>query len=420
MPLAAFLIILASLSLSAFFSGIEIAFISANKLRLAINIKEGGLIWRIIQRYQNNPASFISTTLVGNNIALVIYGIKMGELMDPLFAKLLPNQSNLTLLATTLISTLIVLVTAEYLPKVLFRINPIAMLKALILPFRFFHMLFWPFISLILFISNSFLRLITGKNQQHIKQVFTHLDLNQIIGESTQVALDEYKSLDTEMFKNALDYHQLKVRDCMKPRTEIVALDEEEGVDGLYKIFIESRHSKIPIYRENIDNIIGYAHQGSMFVRPENIHSALIPVVITNESMPVSELMKTLNQANKSLALVVDEFGGTAGIVTIEDIMEEIFGEIEDEYDSEKLKETQIKPGHYILSARLEVEYINKNYPLQIPEGDYETLGGFISYYANKIPTTNELVYIQNLEIKILGVENARIIEVEIKDLNEQ
>ena len=418
MDAASALLILLSLTLSAFFSGIEIAFISANRLRLALDSQKGGMVSKIIQSYQQKPSKFISATLVGNNIALVIYGIQTGIVFESVMVGNIDSHI-LRLIISTVVSTMIVLITAEFLPKALFRINPIGMLKAFIIPFHFFQILFWPISIIIRIISQLFIQLITGEKSSKELPVFTKMDLNAIIGDTTEVEIDDDKSLDTEIFKNALDFNSLKVRDCMRPRTEIVALDEDEGVEGLYKVFIDSNHSKIPIYRDSIDNIVGYVHQGAMFSRPDSISKVLIPIVITNESRLVSEVLKELTRQNKSMAVVVDEFGGTAGIVTIEDIMEEILGEIDDEYDREELKETLVKPGHYILSGRHEIEHLNKELELGIPEGDYETLGGFIISQTDSIPNVGDVMVIENFEFKIISVENARIDEVELKMLSE-
>jgi len=409
--------ILLSLILSAFFSGIEIAFISANKLRLAIDTHKESLTWNLITAYQKNPSRFISAALVGNNIALVIYGIEMGKVLNDLLAQAALSPF-IILTLNTFLSTLLVLVTAEFLPKALFRINPILMLTSLIGVFRFFEVLLWPFIAMTRFISQFALRAITGVREATETPIFTRNDLSMIIGENTEITLDEEKSLDTEIFKNALEFKNQKVRECMRPRTEIIALDEDEGVEGLYQLFMDSRHSKIPIFRDTIDNIIGYVHQGAMFSQPASIAQILIPIVITNESRPVADVLKELTRQNKSMAVVVDEFGGTAGIITIEDIMEEILGEIEDEYDGEELRETIVKNGHYILSGRHEIDYLNKELKLELSKGDYETLGGYIIYHTDNIPKKGDTLFSDGIELKILSVENGRIGDVELKKMS--
>jgi putative hemolysin len=409
--------ILIALAFSAFFSGIEIAYISANKLRIALNSKQGGFVWKLIENYYAETGKFISTTLVGNNIALVLYGIVMGGMLETVLNPSIQSEV-LRLILVTSISTVIVLVISEFLPKALFRLNPVGFLKVLIIPFHFCYYLLWPMVMLTRSVSRRFLKIISGGQVDDERPVFTKMDLDFIISETQQVELDEEKQMDTEIFKNALDFSNLKVRDCMKPRTEIVAMDESEGVEGLYQNFIQSRHSKIPIYREQIDNIIGYVHQGAMFTRPDSVESVLIPIVITNESRPINEVLNELIKSRKSLAVVVDEFGGTAGIITIEDILEEIFGEIEDEYDIEELKETQIKEGKFIFSGRLEIDYLNEKYDFDIPEGEYETLGGYIIANFDKIPNENEVVLTDKFEIKIIAMENARVKEVELKVLD--
>jgi putative hemolysin len=408
--------ILIALAFSAFFSGIEIAFISANKLRIALNSKQGGFVWKLLENYYAETGKFISTTLVGNNIALVLYGIVMGGVLESLLSTSVQSDV-LRLILVTSISTFVVLIISEFLPKALFRLNPVGFLKVLIIPFHICYIMLWPMVMLTRYISRGFLKLISGGEVDDERPVFTKMDLDFIISETQQVELDEEKQMDTEIFKNALDFSNLKVRDCMKPRTEIVAMDESEGVEGLYQIFIQSRHSKIPIFRDQIDNIIGYVHQGAMFTRPDSVESVLIPIVITNESRPINEVLNELIKSRKSLAVVVDEFGGTAGIITIEDILEEIFGEIEDEYDIEELKETQIKEGKFIFSGRLEIDYLNEKYKLDIPEGEYETLGGYIIANYDKIPNENEIVLTDKFEIKIIAMENARVKEVELKVL---
>lgn len=408
-----FWIVVISLSFSAFFSGIEIAFISANKLRLAINSKKSGWFGRIMEFYQHNPARFITTTLVGNNIALVVFGIFMSEALNRSFLKHIHTPWIEGFLAT-LLSTLVVLILAEYLPKLLFRLRPILTLKSLIFPFHVFYFLFWPLIQLALFLSNSILKFFTNTATLKPQNVFGQLDLTQIVENNPKIKLDDDKSIDSDMFKNALDFRNSKVRDCMTPRTHIVAFDIQDGAELLYKTFTESRHSKIPVYEDNIDNLIGYVHQVSMFLKPKDIRQVLFPLVVTNESMSAAEVLRILIKANRSMAVVVDEFGGTAGLITIEDIMEEIFGEIEDEYDKEDLKEVVLSENHFVFSARHEIDYLNKNYGLDIPPGDYDTLGGFVIFMTQNIPTQNEMIQTPLLSIKVLKVDNGRVEELEV------
>lgn len=412
------IIILLTLLFSAFFSGIEIAFLSVNKLRVELHNKQGILNARILSWYIKDPTRFISTTLIGNNIALVIYGIKSGELLDTLLKDYVIPDDFWRFVVITIVSTLVVLITAEFLPKALFRINPDFILNALILPFHICYFILWPVVAMILFISKAIIKLLTGENYQSSQPVFNRLDLDHFISQTGQIELNDDTNLSTEMFKNALDFGSLRVRDCMVPRTELVAIEEKESVDELLALFKDSRHSKILIYRENIDNIIGYVHQVDMFKKPGSIQKATIPILITNESRLLHEQLREMTQKHKSIAVVVDEFGGTAGIITIEDIIEEIFGEIDDEYDTEDLREIAVNEGHYIFSGRHSVEYLNEKYNLNIPLGEYETLGGYIIGMSENIPSEKEIITIGPFEFIIKQVKHARIEEVELRIIN--
>ena len=406
--------IITSLVFSAFFSGIEIAFVTSNKLRIELQNKQGLLGGKILSQYVKDPSKFISTTLVGNNIALVIYGIFSGEMLDNTLITLIPD-TYWRFIIVTIISTLIVLITAEFLPKSLFRLNPDNILNALIIPFHLCYFVLWPIVALITFISKGIIKILTGETMASSKPVFNRLDLDNLISQTGQIELNEDSNLSTEMFKNALDFGNLKVRDCMIPRTELVAVDINENIKDLFQVFIESRHSKVLIFKENIDNIIGYVHQISLLKNPKTISEATMPILITNKSRSLQDQLKEMTLKRKSIAVVVDEFGGTAGIITIEDIIEEIFGEIDDEYDTEELKETVINDKHYIFSGRHTIEYLNENYNLSIPEGEYETLGGYIISISESIPDEKEVIVIDNFEITIKQMKAARIEEVELK-----
>jgi CBS domain containing-hemolysin-like protein len=406
--------IITSLVFSAFFSGIEIAFVTSNKLRIELQNKQGLLGGKILSQYVKDPSKFISTTLVGNNIALVIYGIFSGEMLDNTLLPLIPD-TYWRFIIVTIITTLIVLITAEFLPKSLFRLNPDNILNALIIPFHLCYFILWPIVAIITFISKGIIKILTGENMASSKPVFNRLDLDNLISQTGQIELNEDSNLSTEMFKNALDFGNLKVRDCMIPRTELVAVDINENIKDLFQVFIESRHSKVLIFKENIDNIIGYVHQISLLKNPKTISEATMPILITNKSRSLQDQLKEMTLKRKSIAVVVDEFGGTAGIITIEDIIEEIFGEIDDEYDTEELKETIINDKHYIFSGRHTIEYLNENYNLSIPEGEYETLGGYIISISESIPDEKEVIVIDNFEITIKQMKAARIEEVELK-----
>ncbi len=412
------IVILLTLLFSAFFSGIEIAFISANKLRIELQNKQGVWSAKILSWYLKDPSRFISTTLIGNNISLVIYGIYSEVILNDMLHTIIVVEV-WRFIIITIISTLIVLVTAEFLPKALFRINPDFVLNTLILPFHISYFLLWPVVALILAMSKGIIKLLTGENYQSTQPVFNRLDLDHFISQTGQIELNEDTNLSTAMFKNALDFGSLRVRDCMVPRTELVAIEENESVEDLLALFKESRHSKILVYRDNIDNIIGYVHQVDMFKKPDVIKNAIISILITNESRLLQEQLREMTQKHKSIAVVVDEFGGTAGIIAIEDIIEEIFGEIDDEYDTEELREIKINDHHFIFSGRHHVDYLNREYQLKIPEGEYETLGGYIIGICESIPAENEVIILEQFEITIKQVKHARIEEVELKVFNQ-
>jgi|JI7StandDraft_1071085.scaffolds.fasta_scaffold17355_2 putative hemolysin len=411
-------IILLAMLLSAFFSGIEIAFITASKLRIELKSKQGSYTAKILSQFVKEPSKFISTTLIGNNIALVIYSLYMDGAVSPVMREYLPYEQDnefLVLFCTTIVSTAIVLLFAEFIPKALFRINPDVVLFMLTLPFMIFYYLLWPIVHFIVYLSKFIFVKIFRLEFSESTPVFSKIDLDNYINESAKLDLDEDADIDTEMFKNALDFANVKVRECMVPRTELVAIEVTDSIENLYAKFLESGHSKILIYHDSIDNIIGYVHQVEVFKKPKNIRSIMISPIIATETMQANELLKLFSNNKKSLALVVDEFGGTAGIVTNEDIMEEIFGEIEDEYDVEQLTEQKISDTEYVFSARLEIDYLNREYDLNIPEGEYSTLGGFIIEHHESLPLKDEKIQIGKYEFTIISVYHTRINEVRMK-----
>ncbi|MCU0421172.1 MAG: hemolysin family protein [Bacteroidia bacterium] len=406
--------------MSAFFSGIEIAFISANKLLIELKSKQGSYAAKMLSPFVNNPSRFISTTLVGNNIGLVIYGVYMGAFLNPYISTYIPatqQSTGLLLFTQTLLSTIVVLVTGEFLPKVLFRINPDVILRVLAFPFLVSYYLFWPLVHFITWLSKQILNGIFKVQLNETTPVFSKVDLDQYITDSVE-DLDEDADVDTEIFKNALDFSNVKLRDCMTPRTELISLDIEGTTDELYQKFIETGLSKILIHQGAVDHIIGYVHQKDMFKNPYSIREVLLPIEIAPEAMSANDLLDTFTRTRKSIALVVDELGVTAGIVTIEDIMEEIFGEIEDEHDVEQLAEVQISDKEYIFNARLEIDYLNDKYNLSIPEGEYNTLGGYIFAEHENIPIKGEIIVIQSFEFTIISVANNRINELKLKILD--
>ncbi len=398
------IVILVSLAMAAFFSGLEIAFVSANKLRIELKSKQGSSWAALVSDYYKSPSRFISTILVAYNIILVIYGIFIGKLLNDLF-----DYSRVAnLLISTVISTIIVLFTADFLPKALFRINPNFILSIFIYPFQLFYYLLWPIVQFVIWLSKKVLRILTSQVFVETAPAFTKVDLGHFISETLQ---DNRKSeVDAEILKNALDFSTVRVRDCIVPRTDLVAIEVNETMDDLTALFLESHHSKILVYRDSIDNIIGYVHQIEMFKKPKSIKSILMPILITNESRTAQQMLNEFVKKRKSIALVVDEFGGTAGIITVEDIMEEILGEIDDEHDdSNHITEKQIAENEFELSASLEVDYLNEKYAFNIPEGEYETLAGYIIAEHGSIPSEGEDLNIQRFKVKILKFDEARI-----------
>lgn len=412
-------IIIISLAISAFFSGIEIAFISANKLLIELKNKQGEYTAGLLSPFVSNPSKFISTTLVGTNIGLVLYGMNMADFLDPKLSMLIPTLTQnrfLLLFISSLLSTLVVLVVGEFIPKVLFRLNPDFLLRLFIVPFLLFYYLFWPIVHFITWLAKLILNKIVKVQFNESTPVFSKIDLDNYITENME-DLEEDADVDTEIFKNALDFSNIKIRSCMTPRTELVSMNIQDSVNELYQKFLETGLSKILIHQGNVDHIIGYVHQKEMFKNPQSIRSVLIPIEIVPETMAANEVLNKFTRSSKSVALVVDELGITAGIVTIEDIMEEIFGEIEDEHDVEQLAETKIGEKEFIFSGRLDIDYLNDKYDLNIPEGDYQTLAGYILARHGNFPLRGESFMIDWFEITVLAVEKTRINEVRIRML---
>ncbi len=416
MDSTSFLIILLSLLFSAFFSGIEIAYYSANKLRLELKSNQKGLSSRILGFFNQYPSYFMTNTLVGNNIALVIYGIYMQYVLLQFIETSIPFLENdfARFIAITVISTIIVLIFAEFLPKAIFRANPDRILSFLSIPFGLFYYLFYPLNLFVVWLSKLLLhKFLKTESNEDDKPVFNHYDLFHFVSESDEQE-ETLMDLDTEIFKNAIQFPEVKVRECMIPRTEVKTLEISQNIEELINLFKETGHSKIPVYRDNIDNVVGYAHIIDLYRNPESIESILMPIIIATESMAASELLKQLIQKQRSMAVVVDEFGGTSGIITIEDIIEEIFGEIKDEHDTEEFTEKQLNDHEFLFSARLEIDYLNQQYNLNLPEGDYETLGGLILAINESIPETNETITYEPFKFTISKVSKARIEEVRL------
>lgn len=411
------LIILISLLFSAFFSGTEIAYLQSNRLKIEIDRKQGTLSARILSFFTRNESKFITMLLLGNNIALVVYGIFMGDLIiDKLFPQHIGNQDlpGLILLTQTVISTLIILVTAEFLPKTIFRINPNRTLSFLAIPLAIVYGVLYILTLFITFISNIILSLFGSKNE--IGEVnFGAIDLDDYLRKSTKIQTDKEQDYEVQIFHNALNFNKVKARDCLIPRTEIKAVNVEQSIDELKNEFVESGYSKIMVFRDTIDNIIGYVHSFEMFKNPNNITEILRPVGIVAESMPVNKLLSQFIKQKQGITVVVDEYGGTSGIITMEDVVEEIFGEIEDEHDNEDLVEEQHEESVYIFSGRQEIEYINNEYNLELPEAEeYETLSGLIVTVHENIPSEGDVIEIGEFNFEILECTNSKIEKVKI------
>lgn len=409
------LIIFLSLVFSAFFSGMEIAFVSANKLKIELDAKQGSYPAKLIRNYLAKPKLFISTMLVGNNLALVIYGIETGELLSQLLygtdAWEQATRPYVALSVQTIISTVVIVVTAEFLPKSIFRINPNGWLKGLVFPLSaIFLVLFIP-ASIVNLISKGFLKLFLGADMSSEQQNFGSVDLDHYLQEITsRMTPDQDLEHEIQILQNALDFSHLKARDCLIPRNEIIAMSIDDDIESLRRKFIETGLSKMVIYRDNIDNIIGYVHIRDAFKKPENLKKILMPAFIVPEPMAANEVLESFIKKKRNLAVVVDEFGGTSGILTIEDVVEEIFGEIEDEHDKEELVEKQLSETEFQFSARLEIDYLNEEYDLNLPESDdYDTLGGLIIHHLEDIPSLNEIVIIGPYQFKMKKVAETRI-----------
>lgn len=424
------LIIVCCLILSAFFSGMEIAYISSNKIFIEIEKRQSGVLATVLKKLTKKPSKFIATMLVGNNIALVVYGFYMGELIMTVLSGLLPSQSgfitalvtDFSLLTQTIISTLVILFTAEFLPKVFFQIYANSFLKIFAIPAYLFYFLFSFISSFVIWISDVILKRFFKTEGDEVQLAFSKLELGNFISEQLETAeSDEEMDSEIQIFQNALEFSDIKSREVMVPRTEIVAVDQNVEPKDLVKIFTETGLSKILVYNETIDDIIGYIHSFELFKKPKTLKSILLPVVYAPETMWVKDVLNILIKKRKSIAVVIDEYGGTSGMITLEDIVEELFGEIEDEHDSVILIEEKLGEEHYKFSARLEVDYLNETYKFEIPEGEnYETLGGFITNHTEEIPQIDEEVKINNYHFKILDATNTKIelVELQLKDKN--
>ncbi|MDR9399011.1 hemolysin family protein [Salibacter sp.] len=408
--------IIISVLSSAFFSGMEIAFVSANKLQIELAKKQGNLTARAYSSFMKSPSRFITTMLLGNNIALVVFGIAMGDLLEPVFYSFVSN-SIIVLLLQTIFSTLVILITAEFLPKAIFQINPNKALAIFAPPVFLVYYIFFPVVTFVNMLSNFVLKYIMRVDPKDAPIRFGMIDLDHLVKEATS-SIEDNDEIENEIqiFQNALDFSNLKARECMIPRTEIVAHEIGESVEDLTETFIDTGLSKVLIYRDSIDNIIGYVHSSELFKRPPEIKNILLPISVLPETMPANEVLELLIQQKRSVAVVVDEFGGTSGLLTMEDVVEEIFGDIEDEHDQEELVEIDLGQNRYRFAARLEVDYLNEQYKLDLPEDeDYETLAGYIIHLHESIPDEGEVIKDDNFEFKVLQNSGKKIELVEVK-----
>jgi CBS domain containing-hemolysin-like protein len=410
-----YLIILVSLVFSAFFSGMELAYLSSNRLKIELDKAKGTINSKIISVFYSNESNMITLLLLGNNISLVLFGLASSEILNPILSPVIENQV-LMVVTQTVLSTLLVLFVAEFLPKALVQINPNKFLNlGSGILFIIYVLLYLPS-QFILFISNSLLRL-SGTKIKKSDKIFNKVDLEHFIQEiNTKIPSEANIGNEIQILQNALDFSKVKARDCMIPRTEIVSVDVEETIEELSKIFISSGLSKIVVYRDSIDNIIGYVHSFEMFKKPKSIKQILMPISFVPEAIPGSELLEQFAKQSGNISVVVDEYGGTAGLITIEDIIEEIFGEIEDEHDKDDWIEEKISDSEYLFSGRVEIAYLNKSFEMDIPESEeYETLGGLIIHKLENIPNEGSVIEIKNKTFLVEKVSDRKIELVRIK-----
>ncbi len=413
-----YLFILSSLILSAFFSGVEIAYVSSNKLYFELKGKQNKWNAKIIAFFNNKPSHFIGTMLVGNTLALVLYGIFMEETLYNFLAHSLPLEINEVFLRfiASLLATILLLITSEYTPKSLFLINPDLILEILAIPIAILYYILYPLVWLTVGLSKWFITKVLRLNYSEEKPAYGLTDLNHYFQSLNNKPNDEEISeVDAKIFHNALEFKEVRVRDCMIPRTEITAIEIEDGIEKLKQTFIESGHSKVLVYKDSLEEVIGYCHTMALFKKPKDIESILTSIIIVPEAMMANDLMLKLSKERKSLALVVDEFGSTSGLVSMEDVMEKIFGEIQDEFDdSEDWVEIREDENTFILSGRQEIEYLNQKYEINLPEGDYDTISGMLFANYEDFPEENQVIEIDQFSFKILEVKDAKIERVQL------
>jgi CBS domain containing-hemolysin-like protein len=412
------IVIILSLLSSAFFAGLEIAFLTSNKLRIELESNQGFIPARILSKFVKEPSKFIATTLVGNNIALVVYGIYMAEVLEPIIELYIHNHF-LVLAFQVLISTIIVITTAEFLPKALFRSNPNGILNFLVIPFIIIYYILFPVVYITIELSESLLSKIFKVNLNHNNVVFSRVDLDTYVRQFTSdKSPTEHYDHEIQIFQNALDFSTVRVRECMIPRTEIISIELSESIQDLRAMFVDTRLSKILVYSGENDNIIGYVHSNEMFRNPSSIKSILRPIAILPETLPAKDALAQLKHQRKSIAIVVDEFGAVSGLLTVEDLMEEIFGDINDEHDVDENIEKQLSEVEYLFSGRLEIDYLNQKYNFKLPiDEGYETLAGLVLHAFESVPTVSEETTVDGYLFKVTAVHANRISEVQLKIL---
>ncbi|MBI1780477.1 MAG: HlyC/CorC family transporter [Sphingobacteriales bacterium] len=424
MDLYTIIAIVVSILLIGFFAGIEIAFVSANKLSIELKKKQGLYSGRVISAFMEKPAKFIGTTLIGLNIFLVVYGLLVSNLFAPAWdwiAQRIPGSWHssvnvIKFVFETVLSSFLILIFGEFIPKAIFRAKNVTLLSALSPLIQLFYSLLNPIASFFVVISQWILKYLFNIRMSENKEVFSRVDLENFIQQSKQNEQSS-EEFDTEMFENALSLPKVKVRSCLIPRKEVEAIERNSSIEDVRKKFVETKLSKLVVYEDNIDTILGYIHQLDLFKNPSQIKEILLPIPAVPESMGVTDLIGKFTKERKSIAWVVDEFGGTSGIVTMEDLLEEIFGEIHDEYDTEEFVEKQISEDEYIFSGRLEVDYLNEKYGFEFKDDESETLSGYIIAHHETIPQQKERIIIDNYEFDILNVTDTRIESVKLKKL---
>jgi CBS domain containing-hemolysin-like protein len=412
------IVIILSLLSSAFFAGLEIAFLTSNKLRIELESNQGFIPARILSKFVKEPSKFIATTLVGNNIALVVYGIYMAEILEPIIEIYIHNHF-FVLALQVLVSTIIVITTAEFLPKALFRSNPNGILNFLAIPFIIIYYILFPVVYITIELSESLLAKVFKVNLSHNNVVFSRVDLDTYVRQFTSdKSPTEHYDHEIQIFQNALDFSAVRVRECMIPRTEIISIEVSENISTLRAMFVETRLSKILVYSTETDNIIGYVHSNEMFRNPASIKSILRPIAILPETLPAKDALAQLKHQRKSIAIVVDEFGAISGLLTVEDLMEEIFGDINDEHDVDENIEKQLSELEYLFSGRLEIDYLNQKYNFKLPiDEGYETLAGLVLHAFESVPKINEETTVEGYLFKVTALHANRITEIQVKIL---